>query len=172
MHQFSALPELPHQSDIASNIRGKNERKNENEDESKIIPNNIITNNENIKSSRNKLITEEMEPINSKDKKGTILITDSEHLNERFKPEDTARKGMLDIQKSNNILQPLKNNENNEINSTIKSDELYFRKENSIKPIEIKSGVSSKNPVISDSKNNTISDFEESFREENVPKQI
>ena len=43
---------------------------------------------------------------------------------------------------------------------------------NTIKQIEIKSGVSTKNPVISDSKNNTMSDFEESFREENVPKKI
>ena len=49
---------------------------------------------------------------------------------------------------------------------------MVFRKENSIKPIEIKSGTSSKNPVISESKNNTFSEFMESFREENIPKQI
>ena len=81
---------------------------------------------------------------------------------------------MRDIPKGNNIIQTnSKNNENNnQSNFSFKSGDWDIRNENTIKQIEIKSGVSTKNPVISDSKNNTMSDFEESFREENVPKKI
>ena len=160
------------QSDILSNIR-ENEKKNENGDISKILSNNNITNNENIKSSRNKLISDEMEPTTLRDRKGIPLIGESEHLNEPFKTIESARRGMLDTPKGDIIQETLKNNnENNDINFSLQSGDMVFRKENSIKPIEIKSGTSSKNPVISESKNNTFSEFMESFREENIPKQI
>ena len=59
------------------------------------------------------------------------------------------------------------------INVSFKSGDFDVRNENSIKQIEVKSGNSTKNQIISDTKNNiSLSQFEESFREENVPKKI
>ncbi len=174
--EISDLLKKANPFDIISNIRGQNDKRNENEneDESNIISNHNITNNNDIKSSRNKLISDETENIKLREQKGIPLNTETEHLNEPLKTLESARKGMRDIPKGNNIIQTnSKNNENNnQSNFSFKSGDWDIRNENTIKQIEIKSGVSTKNPVISDSKNNTMSDFEESFREENVPKKI
>ena len=174
--EISDLLKKANPFDIISNIRGQNDKRNENEneDESNIISNHNITNNNDIKSSRNKLISDETENIKLSEQKGIPLNTETEHLNEPLKTLESARKGMKDIPKGNNIIQTnSKNNENNnQSNFSFKSGDWDIRNENTIKQIEIKSGVSTKNPVISDSKNNTMSDFEESFREENVPKKI
>lgn len=174
--EISDLLKKANPFDIISNIRGQNDKRNENEneDESNIISNHNITNNNDIKSSRNKLISDETENIKLREQKGIPLNTETEHLNEPLKTLESARKGMKDIPKGNNIIQTnSKNNENNnQSNFSFKSGDWDIRNENTIKQIEIKSGVSTKNPVISDSKNNTMSDFEESFREENVPKKI
>ena len=174
--EISDLLKKANPFDIISNIRGQNDKRNENEneDESNIISNHNITNNNDIKSSRNKLISDETENIKLREQKGIPINTETEHLNEPLKTLESARKGMRDIPKGNNIIQTnSKNNENNnQSNFSFKSGDWDIRNENTIKQIEIKSGVSTKNPVISDSKNNTMSDFEESFREENVPKKI
>ena len=174
--EISDLLKKANPFDIISNIRGQNDKRNENEneDESNIISNHNITDNNDIKSSRNKLISDETENIKLREQKGIPLNTETEHLNEPLKTLESARKGMKDIPKGNNIIQTnSKNNENNnQSNFSFKSGDWDIRNENTIKQIEIKSGVSTKNPVISDSKNNTMSDFEESFREENVPKKI
>ena len=168
--------------DMLTNIPGQNENNkndNEAEEESNNISNNNISNNiDNIKSSRNKLINEPNE-IQFREKKGFPLITETENLNEPLKTIESARKGMIEIPKNNIIKEKLKDsnnkNQNNLINLSFKSGDWDVRNENSIKQIEIKSNSSTKNQenqVNQTNKNYSISDFEESFREENVPKKI
>ena len=168
--------------DMLTNIPGQNENNkndNEAEEESNNISNNNISNNiDNIKSSRNKLINEPNE-IQFREKKGFPLITETENLNEPLKTIESARKGMIEIPKNNIIKEKLKDsnnkNQNNLINLSFKSGDWDVRNENSIKQIEIKSNSSTKNQenqVNQTNKNYSISDFEESFREENIPKKI
>ena len=168
--------------DMLTNIPGQNENNkndNEAEEESNNISNNNISNNiDNIKSSRNKLINESNE-IQFREKKGFPLITETENLNEPLKTIESARKGMIEIPKNNIIKEKLKDsnnkNQNNLINLSFKSGDWDVRNENSIKQIEIKSNSSTKNQenqVNQTNKNYSISDFEESFREENIPKKI
>ena len=158
--------------EIISNMRGQNDiNKNENEDDdsNNLSNNNITNNNEIMKSSRNKLINEENTQIRVRDKKGEFpLNTESVNLNEPLRTLESARKGIIENPKNINISQKSKPS----INLTLKSGDWDVRNENSIKQIEIKSVNSTKNQVISENKNFTMSDFEESFREENVPKKI
>ena len=158
--------------EIISNMRGQNDiNKNENEDDdsNNLSNNNITNNNEIMKSSRNKLINEENTQIRVRDKKGEFpLNTESVNLNEPLRTLESARKGIIENPKNINISQKSKPS----INLTLKSGDWDVRNENSIKQIEIKSINSTKNQVISENKNFTMSDFEESFREENVPKKI
>ena len=158
--------------EIISNMRGQNDiNKNENEDDdsNNLSNNNITNNNEIMKSSRNKLINDENTQIRVRDKKGEFpLNTESVNLNEPLRTLESARKGIIENPKNTNISQKSKPS----INLTLKSGDWDVRNENSIKQIEIKSVNSTKNQVISENKNFTMSDFEESFREENVPKKI
>ena len=158
--------------EIISNMRGQNDiNKNENEDDdsNNLSNNNITNNNEIMKSSRNKLINDENTQIRVRDKKGEFpLNTESVNLNEPLRTLESARKGIIENPKNINISQKSKPS----INLTLKSGDWDVRNENSIKQIEIKSVNSTKNQVISENKNFTMSDFEESFREENVPKKI
>ena len=103
-----------------------------------------------------------------------MISTSSENKNQLIKIPGTPRKGMLETPNDNNIQgsQSNINNANNLINISAKDVEWEVRDENSIKQIDIKSGSTSKNQIIQDTKNLTMSDFEESFREENVPKKI
>ena len=149
--------------------------KNENEeDESNNFSNNNITNNnEAMKLSRNKLITEENEQIKIKEKKGVQypLNTESVNLNEPLKTIESARKGMLENPNNINNIN-LSQKSKGSLNITLKSGDWDVRNENSIKQIEIKSVNSTKNQINTENKNFTMSDFEESFREENIPKKI
>ena len=158
--------------EIISNMRGQNDiNKNENDDDdsNNLSNNNITNNNEIMKSSRNKLINDENTQIRVRDKKGEFpLNTESLNLNEPLRTLESARKGIIENPKNINISQKSKPS----INLTLKSGDWDVRNENSIKQIEIKSVNSTKNQVISENKNFTMSDFEESFREENVPKKI
>ena len=158
--------------EIISNMRGQNDiNKNEKEDDdsNNLSNNNITNNNEIMKSSRNKLINDENTQIRVRDKKGEFpLNTESVNLNEPLRTLESARKGIIENPKNINISQKSKPS----INLTLKSGDWDVRNENSIKQIEIKSVNSTKNQVISENKNFTMSDFEESFREENVPKKI
>ena len=164
--------------------RQAEKRKIENiaEEESNILSNNNISNtNDNIKSSRNKLITglnglndnNNLIQINDR-RAGYPLITESERLNEPLKTNESARRPILEVPQNIIIREKLKgndNNQNNVVNLSFKSGDWDVRNENSIRQIDIKSK-SSKNKMNSGSKNNTISDFEDSFREENIPKKI
>lgn len=170
--------------DMINMRRQAEKRKIENiaEEESNILSNNNISNtNDNIKSSRNKLITglnglndnNNLIQINDR-RAGYPLITESERLNEPLKTNESARRPILEVPQNIIIREKLKgndNNQNNVVNLSFKSGDWDVRNENSIRQIDIKSK-SSKNKMNSGSKNNTISDFEDSFREENIPKKI
>ena len=169
------------QFDNLTNMQGQNShtKRDDGEEESNNISNNNnnITNNlDNMKSSRNKLINESNEPMKFKDKKGFPLNSETENLNEPLKTIESARKGIIETPKNNHIKEKLKDsvnkNPNNLINLSFKSGDWDVRNENSIKPIEIKSSSSKKNQLVQENKNYSMSDFEESFREENVPKKI
>ena len=96
------------------------------------------------------------------------------NLNEPEK-SNGSRRGMIEYPKNNIIKEKLKGGDNdknnNSINISFKSGDWDVRNENSINQIDIKSN-SSKNKPNDEPKNITMSDFEESFREENVPKKI
>ena len=90
--------------------RDKNKIDNNIEEESNILSNNNITNtNDNIKSSRNKLIPKLNEDNTNKKIKeknrGFPLITESENLNEPLKTNESARKGMLEVPQKPNIIE-------------------------------------------------------------------
>ena len=160
--------------------QNSNSKRDDAEEESNNISNNninnISNNIDNIKSSRNKLINESNEPMKFKDKKGFPLNSETENLNEPLKTIESARKGMIEAPKNNHIQERLKDStnktQNNLINLSFKSGDWDVRNENSINPIEIKSSSSKKNQLVQENKNYSMSDFEESFREENVPKKI
>ena len=170
--------------DMINMRRQAEKRKIENtaEEESNILSNNNISNtNDNIKSSRNKLINglnglndnNNLIQINDR-RAGYPLITESERLNEPLKTNESARRPILEVPQNIIIREKLKgtdNNQNNVVNLSFKSGDWDVRNENSIRQIDIKSK-SSKNKMNPESKNNTISDFEDSFREENIPKKI
>ena len=171
-NQFDNLTNMPGQN--------SNSKRDDAEEESNNISNNninnISNNIDNIKSSRNKLINESNEPMKFKDKKGFPLNSETENLNEPLKTIESARKGMIEAPKNNHIQERLKDStnktQNNLINLSFKSGDWDVRNENSINPIEIKSSSSKKNQLVQENKNYSMSDFEESFREENVPKKI
>ena len=180
--EISDLLKKANPFDMISSMHGqsdKNKIDNNIEEESNILSNNNITNtNDNIKSSRNKLIpklNEDNANIKIKEKnRGFPLITESENLNEPLKTNESARRGMLEVPQNMVIKEKLKgsdNNQNNIVNISFKSGDWDVRNENSIKQIDIKSG-SSKNKINQEGKNYTLSDFDDSFREENVPKKI
>ena len=179
--QISNLLKKANPLDIINNMRGQPERKkvyNNAEEESNILSNNNISNTNDIKSSRNKLINgfNEENSIHLNDRKGGFpLITETEKLNEPLKTNESARRPMIENPQNNIIikekLKGIENNQNNLVNLSFKSGDWDVRNENSIKQIDIKSN-SSKNKVNSGSKNNTMSDFDDSFREENIPKKI
>ena len=157
------------------NMSTLNEKKSRNENTDIKDPNNIYT-DENIKSSRNNLINiiEKNSKGNLREKNGLPLITETDHLNEPLKTIESGLKGILENKKNNVGKESMKNSiSSGLINVSFKSGDFDVRNENSIKQIEVKSGNSTKNQIISDTKNNiSLSQFEESFREENVPKQI
>ena len=155
----------PNNYENETSLNGQN-IKNENE-EDKEDNNNT---GENIKSSKNNIIVNEgsaQDKVNEKN--GVPLITESERLNEPLKTIDTARKGMLE-KPNNNIVNDSMSNKNNRVNVSFQTGDWDVRNENSIKRIETNS---TKNQIIQDTKNNlSLYEFEESFREENVPKKI
>ncbi len=155
----------PNTYENETSLNGQN-IKNENE-EDKEDNNNT---GENIKSSKNNIIINEgsaQDKVNEKN--GVPLITESERLNEPLKTIDTARKGMLE-KPNNNIVNDSMSNKNNRVNVSFQTGDWDVRNENSIKRIET---ISTKNQIIQDTKNNlSLYEFEESFREENVPKKI
>ena len=155
----------PNTYENETSLNGQN-IKNENE-EDKEDNNNT---GENIKSSKNNIIVNEgsaQDKVNEKN--GVPLITESERLNEPLKTIDTARKGMLE-KPNNNIVNDSMSNKNNRVNVSFQTGDWDVRNENSIKRIETNS---TKNQIIQDTKNNlSLYEFEESFREENVPKKI
>jgi hypothetical protein len=178
--QISNLLKKANPLDIINNMRGQTERKkiyNNAEEESNILSNNNISNTNDIKSSRNKLINgfKEENSLHLNDRKaGFPLITEAEKLNEPLKTNESARRPMIENPQNIVIKEKLKgieNNQNNLVNLSFKSGDWDVRNENSIKQIDIKSN-SSKNKVNSGSKNNSMSDFDDSFREENIPKKI
>ena len=167
--------------DLYSNVRGQNENnKNEANDDSNLLYNNNITNiNDNSKINANRpLINYNDNNQNSKakekEKKQFPINSEFENLNEPIKTSD-SRRGMIEYPKNNIIKEKLKGGDNdknnNSINISFKSGDWDVRNENSINQIDIKSN-SSKNKPNDEPKNITMSDFEESFREENVPKKI
>ena len=171
--EISDLLQKANPFDIISNMRVQNKLENNQEEESNYFNNITNINDNNIKSSRNKLMTKEDESEKFKEKK-EMISSSSENKNQLIKIPGTPRKGMLETP-SENIIQGSQsniNNVNNLINISAKDVEWEVRDENSIKQIDIKSGSTSKNQIIQDTKNLTMSDFEESFREENVPKKI
>ena len=155
----------PNTYENETSLNGQN-IKNENE-EDKEDNNNT---GENIKSSKNNIVINEgsaQDKVNEKN--GVPLITESERLNEPLKTIDTARKGMLE-KPNNNIVNDSMSNKNNRVNVSFQTGDWDVRNENSIKRIETNS---TKNQIIQDTKNNlSLYEFEESFREENVPKKI
>ena len=157
------------------NMSTLNEKKSRNENTDFKDPNNIYT-DENIKSSRNNLINviEKNSKGNLREKNGLPLITETDHLNEPLKTIESGMKGILENKKNNVGKESMKNSiSSGLINVSFKSGDFDVRNENSIKQIEVKSGNSTKNQIVSDTKNNiSLSQFEESFREENVPKKI
>ena len=171
--EISDLLQKANPFDIISNMRVQNKLENNQEEESNYFNNITNINDNNIKSSRNKLMTKEDESEKFKEKK-EMISSSSENKNQLIRIPGTPRKGMLETP-SENIIQGSQsniNNVNNLINISAKDVEWEVRDENSIKQIDIKSGTTSKNQIIQDTKNLTMSDFEESFREENVPKKI
>ena len=165
--EISDLLQKANPFDIISNMRGQNKIENNQEEESNYFNNITNINDNNIKSSRNKLMTKEDESEKFKEKK-EMISSSSENKNQLIKIPGTPRKGMLETP-SENIIQGSQsniNNVNNLINISAKDVEWEVRDENSIKQIDIKSGSTSKNQIIQDTKNLTMSDFEESFREE------
>ena len=171
--EISDLLQRANPFDIISNMRVQNRIDNNQDEESNYFNNITNINDNNIKSSRNKLMTKDDESEKFKEKK-EMISTSSENKNQLIKIPGTPRKGMLETPNDNNIQgsQSNINNANNLINISAKDVEWEVRDENSIKQIDIKSGSTSKNQIIQDTKNLTMSDFEESFREENVPKKI
>ena len=171
--EISDLLQRANPFDIISNMRVQNRIDNNQDEESNYFNNITNINDNNIKSSRNKLMTKDDESEKFKEKK-EMISTSSENKNQLIKIPGTPRKGMLETPNDNNIQgsQSNINNVNNLINISAKDVEWEVRDENSIKQIDIKSGSTSKNQIIQDTKNLTMSDFEESFREENVPKKI
>jgi hypothetical protein len=157
------------------NMSTLNEKKSRNENTDFKDPNNIYT-DENIKSSRNNLINviEKNSKGNLREKNGLPLITETDHLNEPLKTIESGMKGILENKKNNVGKESMKNSiSSGLINVSFKSGDFDVRNENSIKQIEVKSGNSTKNQIVSDTKNNiSLAQFEESFREENVPKKI
>ena len=169
--EISDLLQRANPFDIISNMRVQNKIDNNQDEESNIFNNITNINDNNIKSSRNKLISKEDES----EKKKEMISTSSENKNQLIKILSTPRKGMLVTPNDNNIIQGSESNINNINNMThisAKDVEWEVRDENSIKQIEKNSGSTSKNQIVPDTKNLTMSDFEESFREENVPKKI
>ena len=171
--EISDLLQKANPFDIISNMRVQNKLENNQEEESNYFNNITNINDNNIKSSRNKLMTKEDENEKFKEKK-EMISSSSENKNQLIRIPGTPRKGMLETPNENTIQasQSNINNVNNLINISAKDVEWEVRDENSIKQIDIKSGTTSKNQIIQDTKNLTMSDFEESFREENVPKKI
>ena len=171
--EISDLLQRANPFDIISNMRVQNRIDNNQDEESNYFNNITNINDNNIKSSRNKLMTKDDESEKFKEKK-EMISTSSENKNQLIKIPGTPRKGMLETPNDNNIQgsQSNINNANNLINISAKDVEWEVRDENSIKQIDIKSGSTSNNQIIQDTKNLTMSDFEESFREENVPKKI
>lgn len=161
---------------MITNLQGKKDSSNNENDieeySNNISNNNIITNNiDNIKSSRNKLTNTVNNPIQSKNNQGFPLITEKENLNEPIKTNESAEKSAIETSK-NIIIKERFRDSANKNQLSFKSGDWGVRNENSIKKIDIKSSNSSKNQVNQDNKNLSMSDFEESFREENIPKKI
>ena len=165
--------------DLYSNVRGQNENnKNEAMDDSNLFNNNNITNfNDNSKINTNRPLinyNDNNQTSKTKEKKQFPINSEFENLNEPEK-SNGSRRGMIEYPKNNIIKEKLKGGDNdknnNSINISFKSGDWDVRNENSINQIDIKSN-SSKNKPNDEPKNITMSDFEESFREENVPKKI
>jgi hypothetical protein len=165
--------------DLYSNVRGQNENnKNEAMDDSNLFNNNNITNfNDNSKINTNRPLinyNDNNQTSKTKEKKQFPINSEFENLNEPEK-SNGSRREMIEYPKNNIIKEKLKGGDNdknnNSINISFKSGDWDVRNENSINQIDIKSN-SSKNKPNDEPKNITMSDFEESFREENVPKKI
>jgi hypothetical protein len=167
--------------DLYSNVRGQNENnKNEALDDSNLLYNNNITNvNDNSKINTNRPMNnynDNNQSSKAKDRKAFPINSEFDNLNEPVKTSD-SRRGMLEYPKNNIIKEKLKGGDNDKkdsINISFKSGDWDVRNENSINQIDIKSkkSNSSKNMPNDEPKNITMSDFEESFREENIPKKI
>ena len=171
--EISDLLQKANPFDIISNMKIQNKIENNQDEESNFFNNITNYNDNNIKSSRNKFVTKEDESEQAKVKK-EMISTSSENKDQLIKAPATPKKGML-ITPKDNIIQGSEsniNNVNNLTNISAKDVEWEVRDENSIKQLDKKSGNESKNQIIQDSKNLTMSDFDESFREENVPKKI
>ena len=165
---------------LSNKIRAQNDTNKNSLEVSNILSNNNNISNLNDNLKQNIIINKssnkfsEKGSLRPKDKKGFNLISEADNLNEPVKTNESGKKGMLEIPQGNIIKERLKGGENvqnNLINVSFKSGDWDVRNENSIKQIDIKSG-SSKNNGNQEPQNFTMSDFEESFREENVPKKI
>jgi len=174
--------------DLYSNVRGPNENnKNEQIEDSNLLYNNNITNiNDNSKVNTNRPLinyNDNNQTSKGKDKKQFPINSEFDNLNEPEKSNE-SRRGMIESPKKNVIKEKLKGEDkekNNSINISFKSGDWDVRNENSINQIDIKSNSSKnkdndkdkdKDKDKEEPKNITMSDFEESFREENVPKKI
>ena len=168
--------------DLYSNVREQNENnKNEAMDDSNLLYNNNITKiNDNSKINTNRPLinsNDNNQTSKTKDKKQFPINSEIGNLNEPEKSNESRRE-MIEYPKNSIIKEKLKgaNNEknNNSINISFKSGDWDVRNENSINQIDIKSkkSNSSQNKPSDEPKNITMSDFEESFREENIPKKI
>ena len=161
--------------DPYENLRGQNLiNKNGIQDESNILYNNNIQNyNYNINQNKNKPFIN-YNQVPNMNKIGIPLNTKPHHLNEIINTNERGKKNYIEFPKNNVIKERLKggeNNQNNLINLSFKSGDWDMGNENSIRQIDIKSNVSN-NRFNNSPKNNTSSDFGESFRDENFPKKI
>ena len=162
--------------DPYENLRGQNLiNKNGIQDESNILynNNNIQNYNYNINQNKNKPFIN-YNQVPNMNKIGIPLNTKPHHLNEIMNTNERGKKNYIEFPKNNVIKERLKggeNNQNNLINLSFKSGDWDMGNENSIRQIDIKSNVSN-NRFNNSPKNNTSSDFGESFRDENFPKKI
>ena len=100
--EISDLLQRANPFDIISNMRVQNRIDNNQDEESNYFNNITNINDNNIKSSRNKLMTKDDESEKFKEKK-EMISTSSENKNQLIKIPGTPRKGMLETPNDNNI---------------------------------------------------------------------